>query len=160
MSASISSWGSAAEILASSGVPEKTSYYREFTREEQKAVLTIGMRIEAAWAANDAEMFASVFTEDGSLLMRDEQLTSRSEIRAYMARGFGGPYKGARVTGWPLLVKFLGPDAALFVTQGGILLAGEEIVHPDREIRAVWVVVRRGPGKLELLSHQSSPIRG
>lgn len=160
MSAPISSWGSAAEILTFFGVPEDASYYREFTSEEQKAVLTIGMRIQAAWAANDADMFAGVFAEDGSLLMRDEQLTSRAEIRDHMARGFDGPYKGARVTGWPLVVKFFGPDTALFVTQGGIALAGEETVHPDREIRAVWVVVRRGPGKLELLSHQGSPIRG
>jgi uncharacterized protein (TIGR02246 family) len=154
-----SSWGDSAEILAVAGVPEDTSYYRQFTHPDEKAALTIGMRIQAAWAANDADMFADVFAENGSLLMRDEQLTGRAEIRAHMANGFAGPYKGARVTGWPLDVRFLDADVAMLVTQGGIVPATHEDLRPENEIRAVWIIARRAYGKLELVSHQSSPIR-
>ena len=63
--------------------------------------------IQAASAADDADMVADVFAENGSLLMRDDQLTSRAEIRAYLAAGLAGPFQGARVTGRPLDVQFL-----------------------------------------------------
>lgn len=149
----------ASEILAAHGVPEDFSFYRSFTAEEQKAVLTVPQRIVAAWAANDADVFAEVFTDDGSLLMQDNQLTSKEDIRAYMAAGFEGVYRGARVTGWPLSVTPLGDDVVMVLTQGGIMLAGETEVAPSREIRAIWIIVRRD-GEWKLLSHQSSPLRG
>ena len=155
-----STWGDASTMLETAGVAEDPSYYRQFTGADEKAALTIGLRIQAAWAANDADAFADVFAENGSLLMRDEQLKSRAEIRSYMADGFAGPFRGARVTGWPLEVKFLDDDVVCFVTQGGIVLATDDELLPEREIRAVWVAVRRAPGKLELMSHQSSPIKG
>jgi uncharacterized protein (TIGR02246 family) len=153
-------WGDAGTMLHSAGVTEDPSYYRQFTGADEKAALTIGQRIQAAWAANDADMFAGVFAENGSLLMQDRQLTSRAEIRAYMAAGFAGPLQGARVTGWPLDVQFLADDAAFFVTQGGIVLPGDDDLLPQRQIRAVWVIARRAPGELELVSHQGSPIGG
>jgi uncharacterized protein (TIGR02246 family) len=155
-----SSWGDAGAMLATAEVAEDPSYYRQFTGADEKAALTVGLRIQDAWAANDADAFADVFAENGSLLMRDEQLTSRAAIRSYMASGFAGPFRGARVTGWPLEVKFLNDDLAFLVTQGGIVLATDAELLPEREIRAVWVIVRRAPGKLELLSHQSSPVKG
>jgi uncharacterized protein (TIGR02246 family) len=147
-------------MLRSAGVTEDPSYYRQFTGADEKAALTIGQRIQAAWAANDADMFAGVFAENGSLLMQDRQLTSRAEIRAFMAAGFAGPLRGARVTGWPLDVQFLAGDAAFFVTQGGIVLPGDDELLPQRQIRAVWVIARRASGELELVSHQGSPIGG
>jgi uncharacterized protein (TIGR02246 family) len=153
-------WGDAGAMLAAAGVPEEPSYYRQFTSADEKAALTVGLRIQAAWLANDADAFADVFAENGSLLMRDEQLTSRAAIRSYMADGFAGPFRGAHVTGWPLEVKFLGGDVAFLVTQGGIVLAGDDELLPEREIRAVWVIARRAPGTLELLSHQSSHVKG
>jgi len=155
-----SSWGDAGTMLAAAGVAEDPSYYRQFTGPDEKAALTIGLRILDAWAANDADAFADVFAENGSLLMRDEQLTSRAEIRSYMADGFAGPFRGARVTGWPLEVTFLNDDVAFLVTQGGIVLATDDELLPEREIRAIWVIVRRAPGELELLSHQSNPVKG
>ena len=71
-------------------------------------------------------MFADVFTADGSLLMRDEQLTSREEILAYMSRGFRRAAGGAGVKGWPVEVTFLTDDVALVVTEGGIIMAGQD----------------------------------
>jgi uncharacterized protein (TIGR02246 family) len=147
----------AEEILAAAGVAEDPGYYGAFTDEREKAVLAVPQLIQAAWAANDADMFARVFTADGSLLMREDQLTSQEEIRTYMAAGFRGAYKGARVTGWPLAVTFLNPEVAVAVTQGGIILAGEEAVEESRAIRATWVLVAQG-GTWKLLSHHSSPL--
>jgi uncharacterized protein (TIGR02246 family) len=154
------SWGDAGTMLAAAGVTEDPSYYRGFTAADEKAALTVGQRIQNAWATNDADTFAEVFAENGSLLMRDEQLSGREAIRSFMAAGFAGPFQGARVTGWPLTVQFLNDDVAFFVTQGGIVLPTDEQLSPEREIRAVWVIARRGPADLELVSHSSSPIRG
>lgn len=152
-------WGDASAILREAGVPDDATYYRQFTAPDEKAALTVPMRIQAAWKTNDADTFASVFADNGSLLMRDEQLTSREQIRAYMRAGFDGALAGAHVKGWPLQVTFLAEDTAMVITQGGIILDGETETAPERQIRATWIVVERD-GEWSLLSHQSSPIRG
>lgn len=154
------SWGVAAKILAAAGVHEDTSYYRGYTGEDEKAVLTVAMRIQAAWAANDADTFADVFAEDGSLLMRDTQLVSREEIRSYMTAGFAGPLRGAHVKGWPIAVRFLTDGVAMVVTEGGIVMPGDRDIASENHIRATWVIARRPDGALSLVSHQSSPIKG
>lgn len=147
----------AARILADAGVAEDTSFYGPFAREEDKVLLTVPMRIQAAWAANDPDAFADVFVENGSLLMADEQLVSREEIRAFMADGFRGPLRGARVTGRPLAVRHLDDGVAAVVTEGGIIPAGETDLAPERTIRATWVVVAQDRD-WRLLSHQSCSI--
>ncbi|GLW05796.1 hypothetical protein Misp01_09260 [Microtetraspora sp. NBRC 13810] len=160
MSVVTAPWGEASEILRTAGVAEDDSYYREFTDEDEKAALTVAMRIQAAWAANDPDAFADTFAENGSLLMQDRQLMSREEIRSYMAENFAGPLRGARVKGWPVEVKFLDDDVAMFVTEGGIMFPGDQDIRPERLIRATWVIVKRESGRLELVSHQSSPVKG
>ncbi|MBI1757946.1 MAG: SgcJ/EcaC family oxidoreductase [Actinobacteria bacterium] len=157
---STTSWGVASTILATAGVPEDMSYYRNFAGENERAALTVAMRIQAAWAANDADAFAEMFAENGSLLMRDSQLTSREEIRAYMALAFNGSHEGAHVKGWPIEVKFLTDDVAVVVTEGGILMPGDTDIAADNQIRATWVIVKQPDGQLKLASHQSSPIKG
>jgi uncharacterized protein (TIGR02246 family) len=149
---------SASAILAGAGVDEDWSYYGSFTADDERAALTVPMRIQAAWASNDADAFAAVFAAEGSLLMREDQLTSREEIRSYMAAGFRGPFRGARVSGWPLAVTFPTDEVALIVTEGGIRLAGETSTAPERQIRATWIVVRLA-GAWQLISHHSSPLR-
>ncbi|MEV6647298.1 SgcJ/EcaC family oxidoreductase [Amycolatopsis sp. NPDC051371] len=154
------SWGDATAILTAYGVEEDTSFYREFTSADERAVLTVPQRIQNAWAKNDPDVFADVFTANGSLLLQDNQLTSREDIRGYMRAGFSGPLKGAHVNGWPLAVKFLEPDIAIAITEGGIVRPGESEIAPENQIRAVWVVVRNDEGDLSLFSHQSSPVKG
>ncbi|GAA2601547.1 SgcJ/EcaC family oxidoreductase [Actinomadura fulvescens] len=153
------SWGAASTILSAAGVSEDTSYYRGYTGEDEKAALTVPMRIQAAWAANDADAFADVFADNGSLLMRDDQLTSREEIRSYMARAFQGPLAGARVKGWPVEIKFLTDEVAVVITEGGIMLPEDTEVSAANFIRATWVIARSPDGALKLVSHQSSPIK-
>jgi len=149
----------ASEIMAGAGVEEDPSYYGSYTDEREKAALTVPMRIQAAWKANDANMFADLFTDNGSLLMQDTQLKGREEIRKFMADGFQGTYQGAYVKGWPIALKFLGEDVAMAITEGGIILPGETETAPERQIRATWVIVQQGDD-WRLFSHQSSPIKG
>jgi uncharacterized protein (TIGR02246 family) len=105
---------------------------------------TIPQRLIEAWATNDAGTFAELFTDDATLILpNDVYLSSREQVRAYMASGFGGPMKGSRVVGSPLGLRYLGDDAAILVTQGGVVYAGEEGVAPENEIRATWVLAKR-----------------
>jgi uncharacterized protein (TIGR02246 family) len=151
-------WGDASKILSEAGVTEDKSYYREFTAADQKAALTVAMRIQAAWKANDPDMFADMFTENGSLLMKDRQLHSREEIRGFMAGLFSGSHRGARVIGWPVEVQFLSGEVAMVITEGGIVMPGEADVADTNLIRSTWVIAKKPEG-LKLVSHQSSPIK-
>ena len=160
MTAQATSWGDASAHLAAAGVPEDAGFYREFTDAEEKAVLTIPLRITHAWLNNDPDAFADTFAENGSLLVQDNQLTNREQIREFMRAGFDGPLAGAKVHGRPLDVKFLAPGVAIAITEGGIIMKGETEIAPERRIRAVWVIVCGADGALSLFSHQSSPIAG
>ncbi|GGU98180.1 SgcJ/EcaC family oxidoreductase [Actinomadura sp. LOL_016] len=120
------------------------------------AVAALTQRVVAAWAHQDAEGFAGVFTEDGTMILPGVYRKGREEIRAYMADAFAGQYKGTQVTGKPLDMKFLAPDAALLLTQGGVLAAGESEVSDEQSIRASWLAVKRD-GEWRLTAYQNSP---
>ncbi|MBO3750569.1 SgcJ/EcaC family oxidoreductase [Streptosporangiaceae bacterium NEAU-GS5] len=126
--------------------------------EDMAAMQAVPSRIVAAWADNDPDAFAEVFTEDGSLILPgDVFLTSREQIRAFMKAAYAGPYKGTRVTGEPQAIKVLGPDAALLITKGGVLMPGETEVSAEQLIRATWTLKRVG-GEWRLTAYQNTRV--
>jgi uncharacterized protein (TIGR02246 family) len=141
------------------GAKKWATYYGAFTTGPESAVLSAPLRVRGAWEAGDASALADVFTEDGSLLLGDEQLSGREQIREYMTTVFAGAYRGAKLIEEPREIKFLTEDVALAISEGGVLLEGEAEIPPARRVRTTWVVVRRG-ADWALLSQQSSPITG
>ncbi len=151
-------WGDVHEHLAAAGAPEIPSYYGKFTSPDEKAVLSVPMRVHAAFTAKDGDAFADVFTENGSLVQFDDELSGREAIRAYMRAGFAGPLRDFRISGYGLGLRFVSDDVAIFAEMAGVLLPGETEVAPERSLRATWVIVRRG-GQLSLMSFHASPVR-
>ncbi|MGK4584686.1 SgcJ/EcaC family oxidoreductase [Kitasatospora sp. HPMI-4] len=122
----------------------------------KEAVAVLPQRIIAAWAKHDAEAFAAVFTEDATMVLPGVYCKGQAAIRSFLDDAFRGAFKGTRVTGTPIDLRFLSESAAVLVTEGGVLAPGESTVHPDRKIRASWIAVRNGD-QWRLAAYQNSP---
>ncbi|MFE2344927.1 SgcJ/EcaC family oxidoreductase [Streptomyces sp. NPDC059431] len=123
---------------------------------DKAAVAALPGRIVAAWAKHDAKAFAEVFTEEGTMILPGYYRDGRSEIEAFMAAAFQGPYKGTQVTGTPLALKFISSDAAVVITHGGVIAPGETEVADARAVRATWVAAKQN-GEWHLAAYQNSP---
>lgn len=135
------------------------AYYGEFTSEKEKEVLQVPLRLIYAWTEhNDADGVASVFTEDGILILPGDVLKKgRDEIRAFMAAAYAGPFKGTGVTGRPVDLRFVNDEVALIRTHGGILAPGETEIDPELAVRSTWVCVKKEDGEWYLAGYQNSP---
>jgi uncharacterized protein (TIGR02246 family) len=123
---------------------------------DEAAVAALTQRVVAAWAYHDAEAFAGVFVDDGTMILPGVYRKGREEIRAYMTEAFVGKYKGTQVTGKPIDIRFLTPEVGVLLTVGGVLGPGETEVTTDSAIRASWLVVKR-TGEWRLAAYQNSP---
>jgi uncharacterized protein (TIGR02246 family) len=126
------------------------------TAADTAAVAGVPGRIVAAWAGHDAGAFADVFTEDGTMILPGLYLKGRQAIRDFMVEAFQGAYNGTQVTGQPIDLRFLTPDSALVVTQGGVLSAGQTELSAEELIRATWVIARVD-GEWQLAAYHNCP---
>ncbi|GAA4705964.1 SgcJ/EcaC family oxidoreductase [Phytohabitans rumicis] len=147
----------AAALVA--GAKEWASYYGDFPNGDEGAVLTAVLRVRAAWDANDADAYADMFIDNGSQLVGDNQLTSRDEIRGYVAEAFAGAYAGSRITEQPREIRLLNDTVAVAVTEGGVIRRGQAELDPMNEVRTMWIIVNRD-GDWRVASHQTCPIKG
>ncbi|ROQ23203.1 uncharacterized protein (TIGR02246 family) [Streptomyces sp. PanSC19] len=126
------------------------------TDEDKAAIAALPQRVVEAWAAHDADAFAEVFTPDGSMIIPGVFQKGREAIRAFLTQAFQGPFKGTRVTGTPVDLRFANSDSGILITQGGILAPGEIEPSAERAVNASWVVVKR-EGQWFLAAYQNSP---
>jgi uncharacterized protein (TIGR02246 family) len=123
---------------------------------EQAEIAAVPARMVAAWAAHDAEAFADLFTQDGTLVLPGVYRKGRQEIREFMTAAYAGPYQGTRVVGSPIDVKPLADGAVALLTIGGVLASGESELSDEAAIRASWILVRRD-GRWQLAVYQNCP---
>jgi len=138
---------------------EWASHYGQYSNGVEGAVLSIPLCMRAALETGDADAFADLFTENGSMLLADTQLNGREAIRSYMAESFAGPDRSVRVLEEPVEVRTIAPDAALAITDGGLLREGETELDPAQVVRSMYVIVKQG-AEWKLISHQSCPVAG
>jgi uncharacterized protein (TIGR02246 family) len=110
---------------------------------DRQAILDVLAALYRAWEANDAEAFVADYTDDASVVQPGVYKKDREEIRTTMAAGFAGPLSGSRATDHPGDIRFLTDDAAVVVSEGGIIFPGQDDVASEGLVRATWTLVRR-----------------
>jgi uncharacterized protein (TIGR02246 family) len=121
-------------------------------------VLGVIQAVYDAWADNDADAFAALYTDDATVVQPGVHKKNQDEIRTSMAAAFAGPLKGSRVLDDPKSIRFLGSEAAIVITEGGVLMAGQSELPSERLVRATWVL-RLQDGQWYVAAYQNSPAK-
>ncbi|OPG10454.1 DUF4440 domain-containing protein [Streptomyces sp. GKU 895] len=111
----------------------------------------------AAWEAGDADGMVADYTPDATAIMTGSLRGSRENIRAGMAQAFAGPLKGSSTSNKQLSMRFLGADAAIVVSESGILFPGQTELPDAAKVNATWVFERRDSRWL-IAAYHNSPV--
>jgi uncharacterized protein (TIGR02246 family) len=74
-----------------------------------------------------------------------------------MALTFEGPLRGSSTSNKQLSLRFVGSDAAIAVSESGILFAGETEVPDTGNVNATWVFEKRD-GQWLTAPYHNSPV--
>ena len=110
-----------------------------------------------AWDAGDAAGMVADYTADATAILPGSLRDSREVIRDGMALAFAGPLKGTSTYNKQLSLRFAGRDAAIVVSESGILFAGETEVPDTRKVNATWVFEKRD-GQWLIAAYHNSPV--
>ncbi|HZR54778.1 MAG TPA: SgcJ/EcaC family oxidoreductase [Streptosporangiaceae bacterium] len=110
-----------------------------------------------AWDAGDADGMVAGYTADATAIMTGSLRGSREVIRDSMAAGFAGPLKGSSTYNKQLSLRFVGRDAAIVVSESGILFAGQTEVPDAAKVNATWVFEKRD-GQWLIAAYHNSPV--
>jgi len=123
--------------------------------QDEAAIQTVLVDSYKAWEAGDADGMVADYTADASAIMTGSLRDSRDVIRENMAMAFAGPLKGTSTYNRQLSLRFVGRDAAIVVSDSGILFAGETEVPDARKVNATWVFEKRDDRWLIAAYHNS-----
>jgi len=126
--------------------------------EDEAAINAMLSEMYQAWADNDADGFVKYYTDDATAILPGSLRGSSKVIRDSMAAGFDGALRGSATIDRQLSLRFVGEDAAVAVSEGGILFAGEDDVPEARKIHATWVFEKRN-GRWMVAAYHNSPVR-
>jgi uncharacterized protein (TIGR02246 family) len=110
-----------------------------------------------AWEAGDAAGMVANYTADATAIMTGSLRDSRDVLRENMALAFNGPLKGSSTCNKTLGLRFVGKDAAIMVSEAGILFAGETEVPDTGKVNATWVFEKRD-GQWLIAAYHNSPV--
>ncbi len=129
------------------------------SRSDDKAAINVMLsEMYQAWTDNDADGFTKYYTDDATAILPGSLRGSRKVVRDLMAAGFEGPLKGSSTVDKQLSLRFVGQDAAVAISEGGILFAGEDAVPEARKIHATWVFEKRD-GRWMVAAYHNSPVQ-
>ncbi|MCU1391340.1 MAG: hypothetical protein JWL72_4678 [Ilumatobacteraceae bacterium] len=110
-----------------------------------------------AWEAGDAYAMVANYTEDATAIMTGSLRESRDAVRHNMALAFAGPLQGTSTYNKQLSLRFVGEDAAIAVSESGILFAGQHEVSEAGKVNATWVFEKRD-GQWLVAAYHNSPV--
>jgi len=125
--------------------------------EDQGAIEDVLVDSYNAWKAGDANGMVANYTSEATAIMTGSLRDNRDVIRENMALAFEGPLKGSSTYNKQLSLRFVGRDAAIVVSESGILFAGETELPETRKVNATWVFERRD-GQWLIAAYHNSPV--
>jgi uncharacterized protein (TIGR02246 family) len=109
-----------------------------------------------AWDEGDADTFVADYLDDATVIMPGTYRTSREEVRQGMAQGFASFLKGSTTVNSMEGIRFLGENAAIAVSESGILFPGQTEVPAEGMVYATWVLEKRD-GRWLVAAYHNSP---
>ncbi|HEY1011327.1 MAG TPA: SgcJ/EcaC family oxidoreductase [Herpetosiphonaceae bacterium] len=127
--------------------------------EDRRAISGLLDRLAEAWAAGDAEAYASHFTPDAEYVVFDGSRHSGRQAIADCHRPlFERFLKGSRLASVDSSIRFLGPDVAAVHSRGAVLKAGQG--QPTRRRLSVQTtIVVRQAGDWAIAAFQNTRYR-
>jgi uncharacterized protein (TIGR02246 family) len=125
--------------------------------EDEAAIQAVLVDTYKAWEAGDAEGMVANYTADATAIMTGSLRDSREVVRDSMASAFKGPLKGSSTYNKQLSLRFVGRDAAVVVSESGILFAGDTDVPDTGRVNATWVFEKRD-GQWLIAAYHNSPV--
>jgi uncharacterized protein (TIGR02246 family) len=124
---------------------------------DEAAIQAVLVDSYQAWEAGDADGMVARYTPDATAIMTGSRRDNRDVIRQSMALAFEGPLKGSSTYNKQLSLRFVGGDAAIVVSESGILFAGETEVPDTAKVHATWVFEKRD-GQWLIAAYHNSPV--
>jgi uncharacterized protein (TIGR02246 family) len=124
---------------------------------DEVAIQAVLVDSYGAWEAGDADGMVANYTADATAVLPGSLRDSREVIRENMALAFAGPLKGSSTYNKQLSLRFVGRDAAIVISESGILFAGETKVPDERKVNATWAFEKRD-GQWLIAAYHNSPV--
>jgi uncharacterized protein (TIGR02246 family) len=125
--------------------------------EDQAAIAAVLVDTYKAWEAGDADGMVADYTADATAILPGSLRGGRDVIRESMALAFEGPLKGTSTLNKQLSLRFVGRDAAIVVSESGILFGGQTEVPETGKVNATWVFEKRD-GRWLIAAYHNSPV--
>jgi len=125
--------------------------------EDQAAIQAVLDASYDAWKAGDADAMVADYTEDATAIMTGSLRESRDMIRENMALAFAGPLRDTSTFNNQRSLRFVGENAAIAVSESGILFAGQTEVPDAAKVNATWVLEKRD-GQWLIAAYHNSPV--
>ena len=125
--------------------------------EDEAAIQAVLVESYKAWEAGDADGMVADYTADATAIITGSLRDSRDAIRENMALALEGPLNGSSTVNKQLGLRFVGRDAAIVVSESGILFPGQTEVPDTGKVNATWVLEKRD-GQWLIAAYHNSPV--
>ena len=125
--------------------------------DDQAAIAAVLVDTYKAWEAGDADGMVADYTADATAILPGSLRAGRDVIRESMALAFAGPLNGTSTYNKQLSLRFVGRDAAIVVSESGIVFGGQTEVPDAGKVNATWVFEKRD-GRWLIAAYHNSPV--